>query len=147
MINAKKIERRLNFAKAASEKSNFAKFKLGCAIFYRGSLLAIGNNSYKTSPMQKKYNFFRANYHTDETVGNHTNCTHAEIDAITKISMLDIDFQKVEVYVYRSHKDGTPALARSCPACRQAMIDMGIMNIFYSTENGWAYEHLKGESK
>lgn len=137
-FNNKKINRYLDMAKEASTQSDFTKHKLGAVAVYRGSLLATGCNSCKTSPIQKRYNRVR-NYSTEASYG-HTNCTHAELNCINKIKYLDIDFSKVSLFVYRQHKNGTKALARPCPACSKLIRDMGIKNIYYTIENGYGYE-------
>lgn len=134
----KKIERYLSMAKNVSTLSDFPRYKLGAIVIYKGSILAHGNNSCKTSPVQKKYNKER-NYKTEASF-KHTNCTHAEVNCLNKIKYLDIDFSKTSLFVYREHKNGTKALARPCPACSKMIRDIGIKNVYYTTENGYAYE-------
>ena len=51
-FNNKKINRYLDMAKEASKQSDFTKHHLGAVAIYRGSLLATGYNSCKTSPLQ-----------------------------------------------------------------------------------------------
>ena len=55
----------------------------------------------------------------------------------------DIDFSKVKLYVYREHKNGVKALARPCPACQKMIKDMGIKEVWFTTENGFGYEWME----
>ena len=139
-FNTKKINRYLDMAKEASTQSDFNKHHLGAVAIYHGSLLAIGCNSCKTSPVQKRYN--RAREYQVEANYKNANCTHAEVSCLTKLRYLDIDFSKVTLYVYREHKNGVKALARPCPACQKMIKDMGIKEVWFTTENGFGYEWM-----
>ena len=140
-FNHKKINRYLDMAKEASKNSDFTKHHLGAVAIYRGSLLATGCNSCKTSPLQKKYNHERE-YMVEASFAN-TNSTHAECACLSKIRYLDIDFSKVKLYVYREHKNGVKALARPCPACQKMIKDIGIKEVWFTTENGYGYEWME----
>ncbi len=134
-MNKKKIQRCFEWAKEASTESNFYQHHLGAAVVYHGTLLATGHNSYKTSPIQKQYNRQR-----DFDVEKYRNSLHAEIHCLSKINRLDIDFSKVDLFIYRQYKDGRHAIAHPCPACMKMIKDMGIKNIWYTTDNGYAHE-------
>lgn len=67
---------------------------------------------------------------------------HAEIELISKIRYLDINFSEVEIYVYRETKDGRKALARPCKACTQALRDLGIKKVCYTTDDGYCEERF-----
>lgn len=140
-FNIKKINRFLGMAKEVSVQSDFGKHKLGAVAIYHGSLLATGYNSCKTSPVQKRYNKER-DYKVEAEYKN-TNCVHAECSCLSKLRYLDIDFSKVKLYVYRQHKNGVKALARPCPACRKMIKDMGIKEVWYTTEDGFGYEWME----
>ena len=119
------------------EQSTFSgRTKIGCAIVYKGAVIATAPNSDKTSPIQRRYNDFRF-----------VDCgtpakTHAEIGALAKIRWLDIDFDRIYVYVYREDKTGNLALARPCPSCIGYMKSLGIKHICYTTPDGYAEERL-----
>lgn len=136
-LSDKKVLRYLNMAKKASEYSNYKRFHLGAIAVYKGIVLAKGFNSYKTSPLQKEYNKIK-NYDIEGCKST----LHAESCCLGKIKNLDIDFSKVTVFVYREHKDKTLALARPCISCRKLISDLGIHNVYYTTDNGWAYERI-----
>lgn len=67
---------------------------------------------------------------------------HAEIRCINKIKNLDINFSKVRLYVYRIRRDRPFGLARPCTSCMAAIRDLGIRDIYYTTNEGYSYEHL-----
>lgn len=139
-FNAKRINRYLDMAKDVSKQSNFPQHRLGAIAIYKGSLLATGCNSTKTSPKQKSYNRLRG---WDVEASNAHNTIHAEMACLSKIRYLDIDFSKVRLYVYREHKNGVKAMARPCPACQKMIRDMGIKEIWFTTENGFGYEYME----
>lgn len=137
----KRTKRYFDMAKTASHRSDFNNYKLGAVVIYRGGLLAMGYNSTKTSPVQKKYNRMRG---YDVEASDVQNSVHAEVSCLSKIKYLDIDFSKVTLYVYREHKNGTKAMARPCPACRKMIKDMGIKEVWFTTEDGYGYEYMEG---
>lgn len=134
----KKIRRYFDKAKEASRLSDFPRYHLGAIAVYKNDILALGNNCCKTSPVQKHYNKER-HYQTEAAFKN-TNTLHAEVNCLNKIKMLDIDFSKVSLFVYREHKNGKKAMARPCPACSKMIKDLGIKSIYYTTDNGFCHE-------
>ena len=131
-----------NAAKAASKNADYTggnQTKVGCVIVYKGAILAKGYNSDKTHPWQDKYNCYRF---TNTSNNYLPSKRHAEINAITKIKYLDINFSEVHLYIYRSLKNGHSAMARPCPACMNAIRNMGIKKIHYTTYDGTAFEQL-----
>lgn len=87
--------------------------------------------------MQKKYNKYRKS--SDELLPK----LHAEINCINSIKYLDINFSKVKLYIYRIRKDQSYGLARPCPSCMAAIKDLGIRDIYYTTNDGYVYEQLE----
>ena len=110
--------------------------RIGCAVYYKGALIAKGHNSNKTCPLQKKYNKYR--YENCNTPDK----THAELMALKKIRWLDIDFSLVEVYTYRELKNGKPSMSRPCESCIEFIKQLGIKRICYTTPDGFAEERL-----
>ncbi len=45
----------------------------------------------------------------------------------------------IYIYIYISYTNGL-GMARPCPACMAAIKELGIKNIYYTTDNGYAYE-------
>ena len=67
---------------------------------------------------------------------------HAEISCLNSIRHLDIQFSKIKLYIYRARVDTEHGMARPCPACMAAIKDFGIKNIYYTTDDGMAYENV-----
>lgn len=135
--------RMMNRAIKVAQQSNFHQFKTGCVITYKKHIISMAHNNDKTSPMQKKYNRYRHfNHHN---LVQHK--VHAEISALNKIPYplgIQITWSKVNVYVARiapGLKNGL-GYSRCCPSCLAAIKDIGIKNIFYTTEDGIAYERI-----
>ena len=66
----------------------------------------------------------------------------AEMHALIPIRNLDIDWNKVSVYIYRikkSNKNGF-GMARPCLSCMGLIKELGIKEINYTTEDGFANE-------
>jgi deoxycytidylate deaminase len=107
-------------------------------IVYKKQILSVGYNQEKTHTLQAIYNQYRE-FHKY----NHCAKIHAEIDAISKIRHLDIDWGKVEIYIYRERKDTNErALAYPCKACRKLLENMGIKHIYYTGENSYCFEYV-----
>lgn len=125
-------------ARQAAKVSDFWKTHVGAIAVYQGNIIGVGCNLSKTHPIQKYYNKFR------EEGNDHYNPTlHAEINCINSIRNMDIDFRKVKLYVYRIRKDQPYGLSRPCPSCMAAIRDIGIKDIYYTTDNGYAYERVE----
>lgn len=125
-------------ARKAMQKSTFSgRAKIGCAVTYKGSIIALASNTDKTSPIQRRYNDYRF-----EDCGTPAK-THAEIGALKKIRWLDIDFSKVYLYIYREDKLGHKAMARPCPSCMAFIRSLNIEHICYTTTDGYAEERIE----
>jgi cytidine deaminase len=61
---------------------------------------------------------------------------HSEVSALLRCR----DKQVYRLTVERYNQDGSPALARPCEACQQAIKDFGVQVVEYTTENGWVTE-------
>lgn len=119
--------------------SEFKRAPTGCVAIYKGKVLSIGWNSYKTSPLQKKYNQYR--------VFNDTHCyiaasLHAEIACLSPLVGLNLDWGKVELYIYRKCKSREHGLSRPCPACWNLIRDLGINKIYYTGDQSFIYEEI-----
>jgi tRNA(Arg) A34 adenosine deaminase TadA len=101
--------------------------------------LAIGYNKTKEHTLQQEYNKYR---NFEIPVENAKNSIHAEIDCLSKVKYLDIDWSRVTAVIFRQYNDGSYALARPCPACMAALKDRGIKIIYYTIEDGYRSEVL-----
>lgn len=126
-------------ARKAAEFSDFHKIHLGCVAVYQGSIIGIGYNVNKTHPIQKYYNKYRSTGYKPSTLPPKL---HAEISCLNSIRHLDINFSKVKLYIYRIRYDQDYGLSRPCPSCMAAIKDLGIRDIYYSTNDGFAYEKI-----
>ena len=116
--------------------SDFRKIHIGCVAVYQGQVIGLGCNANKTHPMQKFYNRYR------QQPDNLLPKLHAEISCLNQIKHLNINFTKVKLYIYRIRKDQPYGMARPCPSCMAAIKDLGIKNVYYTTDNGYAYEKI-----
>lgn len=145
MAGISKFDKRMfAAARKIAKTSDFKNFHTGCVIVYKKRIIGIGANSDKTHPMQAQYNKFR---HFNKTKNGIKHSVHAEIAAINSISYVmgrDIDWTKVKLYIYRicpGHESGQ-GLSKSCPACQAAIQDLGIKHVYYTTDDGFAYEEF-----
>lgn len=133
-------------AKKEAEKSTYSgSASVGCVLVYHHKVIGAGHNEDKTSPEQKYYNRYRT---FNNSKGPVYDKLHGEISALSSISYpVDIktDWSKVSIYIYRiapglKNKIG---MARPCPSCRQALIDKGLKNVYYTSDmGGFIYERM-----
>lgn len=124
-------------ARQAALLSDYHNQHVGCIAVYQGKIIGTGYNSEKTHPIQKYYNRYR-----NENQKYFVPKLHAEINCINSIRHLDVNFQKVKLYIYRILINKPCGLSRPCPSCMAAIKDLGIRNIYYTTDDGYAYEKL-----
>ena len=124
-------------ARQIANISDYNKIHVGCVAVYHGQIIGIGCNTNKTHPAQKFYNRYR------EPSDTMLPKLHAEISCLNQIKHLDINFTKVKLYIYRIRKDQPFGLSRPCPSCMAAIRDLGIRDIYYTTNDGYAYEKLE----
>lgn len=121
-------------ARAVSQLSDFPRTAVGAVAVYKHRIISSGCNSKKTSPIQKKYNKYRFSEDTPASI-------HAEIMSLKPlIERKDIDFKNVSLYIYRENKQGELALARPCPSCMRLIKDLGIKNIYFTSDCGFSHE-------
>ena len=124
-------------ARQVATVSDFDKIHIGCVAVYQGQIIGLGCNCNTTHHTQKFYNRYREQ--SDSLLPK----LHAEISCINQIKHLDINFSKVKLYIYRIRKDQPFGLARPCPSCMAAIRDLGIKEIYYTTNDGYSYEKLE----
>ena len=124
-------------ARRIADISDYNRVHIGCVAVYQGQIIGIGCNCNKTHPTQKLYNRYREQ--SDSMLPK----LHAEISCLNQIKHLDINFTKVKLYIYRIRKDQPFGLSRPCLSCMAAIKDLGIRDIYYTTNDGYAYEKLE----
>lgn len=133
-------------ARKIAKTSDFDTFHIGCVIVYKKHIIGMAANSKKTHPMQAEYNKYR---NFNKTINGVKHSVHAEIAAINSIPYTIgkevTDWSKVKVYTYRICKgrESGKGMSRPCPACLNALRDLGIRDIYYSTDDGYAYERIE----
>jgi deoxycytidylate deaminase len=127
-------------AKAISRLSTFSKVKIGCVAVYHKNIIGVGFNQRKTNPLQAKYNVLRDLESNDGRPIN--DFIHAEMSCINAIKDLDVDFSKVELYIYRENMNNELACCKPCKACEQAIRDLGIKRVYYTDTNKYIREDL-----
>ena len=124
-------------ARQIASISNYKKQHVGCVAVYQGQVIGLGCNCNKTHPTQKYYNQYRKQ--SDSMLPK----LHAEISCLNQIRHLNINFTKVKLYIYRIRKDQPFGLSRPCPSCMATIKDLGIRDIYYTTNDGYSYERLE----
>ena len=124
-------------AKAASEMSDFRRIHIGSVVVYKNKVVSVGWNTTKGSPIQREYNKYRFGK-DDKDKG----CLHAEMLALlhARPYLKGLDMSKVSIYVYRENKSGELRMSKPCPACDSYIRELGIRNIYYTTNDGYCYE-------
>ena len=113
-----------DLARRAAENSTFEGFHLGCVIVYKGRVISSGCNSKKTHPVQKRYN--------------------RKYRKFNKSQKPIVDSLQVKVYTYRicPGKRLKMGSSRPCQACMNALLDKGIRQIYYTTDDGFCCENI-----
>lgn len=124
-------------ARQAAMISDYHKTHIGCVAVYQGTIIGIGCNCNKTHPTQKFYNKYRKQ--SDSMLPK----LHAEINCINSIKNLGVNFSRVKLYVYRIRKDQPYGLSRPCPSCMEAIKDLGIRDIYYTSNDGYVHERIE----
>lgn len=129
-------------AKKVAKLSNYNQFHLGCVLVYKGSIIGRGRNGKKSHPIQKKYNRKYREFRDTHTCI--IDSIHAEISALSSVDNQFDDWGKVKAYIFRISpgKQSGHGMARPCPACMNALKDVGIRDIYYTTNDGYCYERI-----
>lgn len=117
--------------------SDFRRSHTGCVVVTKNKIIGAGFNSNKTHPIQRRYNCLRFSCESPHTL-------HAEIHALSQlVNNSSVDWANTSIYTYREHKNGVRAFARPCASCMQLIKDLGIRDIYYTTEDGFAHEEIE----
>jgi len=115
------------------------KARIAAAMVYKNEIIAMGINSTKTHPMQRKFAIPKYSSPNTERI-----YLHAEIDCIVRsIRKVDDDtLRRSTMYVYRSKidmdsKKTVGAMSKPCPGCESCIRSFGISRVCYSTEDGY----------
>ena len=129
-------------AKNASTFSDYNKIHIGAVLVYKNKVLSVGWNTKRTSPMQNKYNKYRVFTDGSEI---ESNATHAEMSTLIATKYMDnVNWDKCSLFVYSEKKNGGIRLTSPCSACRMALKERGIDNIYYTNNYGGYTHERKG---
>jgi len=102
-----------------------SKFRLGAILVHRNIIVSIGMNSYKTHPLMAERTEWPF--------------LHAEQHAIIRAGVDNCE--GLDLYIARVLKNNDLALSKPCKVCTELIKDVGIKNIYYSTN---AKEFISG---
>jgi deoxycytidylate deaminase len=138
----KKQLRRFYQAREEALRSDFQGQQVGCVIVLGNRVLARAHNSTKTHTEQAAFNIYRQfNQEPDSVIPR----VHAEIAALSKCRYADVDWSKVELYVWRETKDERKyGNSSPCISCRAAIKKRGIRRVFYTGDESLVYEFIEG---
>lgn len=135
-------KRQLKFFSKAEEiadTSLFDVYHVGCIAVLKNKIIAASPNKLKTHTLQAEYDKYRNFNCISDPKNMHS--LHAEIACLSSIKQ-DINYKDLEIYVVRKLKSGGVGIARPCSACMPYIKYLGIRNIYYSTNYGFAHEEL-----
>lgn len=112
----------------AEDVSPIKTARIAAAIVYKGEIISIGTNSYKSDPLQAKY-----------SKNEHAIYLHAEVSAIKKAlkRINKDDLSKCSMYIVRRKlHDGMmcDGLAKPCVGCQRAIDTYNIQKVFYTLD-------------
>jgi deoxycytidylate deaminase len=115
------------FAEMAADCSTHRNYQVGCAVFLKGKLIALGTNNDKTHPEQFRF--------------GRSVSSHAEFLAIKKLKNKNL-LNGATLVVCRKLKDGSLAQSRPCELCMPLLLASGVKRVVYSTAEGYKEERL-----
>lgn len=112
-------EQAFELAAKVADMADHRSHKLGAVILdSQKRLVSVGHNSYRTHPLQKKFNPNPDKIHL-----------HAEIMALSRLSRED---QPHSIFVVRVKKGGGLGNAKPCKGCQAALSAFGVDSIYWS---------------
>lgn len=133
-MNSKGRPRKMfNLAREVSKLSNITRHNIGAVLVSKNwDILGVGSNVRKTHPLQAEL---------AAKVGlEHKIFLHAELQCLINAKRRDL--RGARLFIYREFVNGCTALARPCPICMEGIKMFGIQEIYYTTPDGYATEHI-----
>ncbi len=115
----KKIEE-IGYALVPKNRQD-SKFFHVAVIFQRNKILSIGQNSFKTHPVAKKY-------------GHRNNVLHAEVAVIVRHGLDDCS--GLNLAVLRINRKNELAISKPCECCQSVIDSIGFKKVFYTDKFG-----------
>lgn len=114
-----KIEE-ISYAMLPANRKN-SKFFHVAMIFKKNKILSIGQNSFKTHPIARKY-------------GHRGFCTHAEASASLRYGVDDC--HGLDMAVLRINRLNRLTISKPCVNCQYLIDSIGIKNVYYTNKKG-----------
>lgn len=124
-IQTKEQELIYELLELAKNTSPVSGARTVAAVVRRGRLLCLGNNQYKTHPLQARFG------QTPKSIYQ-----HAEINALVNAKRQNIDLRGKTLYIVRSLADGSFGTALPCQGCWKAIRYYGISAVVASDYDG-----------
>jgi len=116
-----------------AEMSDFKRAQVGCVAVIGNKVVATGFSQQRTHPMQDYYNRFR-DFRGQKNISAKL---HAETSMLASAQHMNIDWTRVDVYIYRLCRSREHGLSLPCPACYELLRRAGVRNVFFSTDTGF----------
>lgn len=144
----------MEMARVVSMQSDFFKFKIGAIIVKDGKVIARGSNRNKTHPEQKENNLLRESMiedtahplHAEKVALNRVKSKFYKIRENSKYNTIQEYLADAKMYIYRIDEAGEYRMARCCEGCMQEVIDYGLKEIHYTTNEGYAMELINKDN-
>lgn len=120
-------------AKEASQRSDHGKAQVGAVIVIGNYVVSDGCSQEKSHTRQHRYDI-KTRYHGKKSK------LHAELDAL--VSSGRVDLTGADIYIYREDRTGVLANCRPCVSCTQALKDAGVRHVYFTNQEGYAYEQF-----
>lgn len=129
-----RYQKTFNLARSVSELSNITRHNIGAVLVSKNwDIIGVGANVKKTHPLQAEL---------AAKVGlEHKIFLHAELQCLINAKRRDLRGSRL--FIYREFVNGGTALARPCPICMEGIKLFGVKEIYYTTPDGYALEHLE----
>ena len=128
-----KHKKYFDVACSISKLSNFTREKLGAVVVSKNwDIIGVGYNDRKTHPYQAA---IAKRLGLDEKI-----FLHAEFAALVAAKQRNL--YGARVFVYREFRSGELAMSRPCPICMSYIKELGIKDIYYTTDEGYCYERI-----
>lgn len=121
-----------SIAREIARMSDFHGTHVGAVVVEGKRILSTACNTEKTRPLQARYNVYRIAEDPKKVVAR----GHAETNALSPLIGKELNWSRLDLYVYREKRTGECGCSRPCPACARLIKDLGIKNVYYINENG-----------
>lgn len=134
MDHLSKAERAYFKAAKAMAESSQHRFQVGAVLVHRHRIVGRScNSTTKTDIIQAQLDSKRYGCYCEGKL-------HAESALLIPFIKRRVDLSGASIFVYRTKKDKTSAMARPCVTCMELIKACGIKKVYYSTDFGYAVE-------